>query len=240
MASKPAEILIIVEGSKTEVTLLNRLIEVYNLSSKFEITSYGTHIYALYHSMFRGKDPSDLDIRTHLRSREDNEVKKALLEKKFTDIFLIFDLDPHDSQYSPQIIREMMAFFNESTEMGKLYINYPMIESFYHMKCIPDADFNTYSINMDKLSPKNQYKEIINQICPDPRKFAASRQECTTVINQNIEKAHHRKGHTSEEQIPEAANILEAQLNKLHNENSIAVLCTCAFYIAEYSSKLLD
>ena len=36
-------------------------------------------------------------------------------------------------------------FFDNETEHGKLYINYPMIESFKHFKKIPDKDFKKYN-----------------------------------------------------------------------------------------------
>ena len=35
-----------------------------------------------------------------------------------------------------------MRYFVESTDMGKLYLNYPMIEAFYHMSNIPDPEYN--------------------------------------------------------------------------------------------------
>ena len=38
----------------------------------------------------------------------------------------------------------MSCYFTESSEMGKLYLNYPMVEAFYHMKSIPDENYTSY------------------------------------------------------------------------------------------------
>ena len=38
------------------------------------------------------------------------------------------------------ILYEMLDFFNDETENGKLYINYPMIESLKYTKEMPDAE----------------------------------------------------------------------------------------------------
>lgn len=45
------KILILVEGSKTEPRLFNRLFDIYDLSDEFEIISFGTNIYELYNHM---------------------------------------------------------------------------------------------------------------------------------------------------------------------------------------------
>ena len=40
----------------------------------------------------------------------------------------------------------MLSFFNNETENGKLYINYPMVESIRYTKKLPDSSYNTYTI----------------------------------------------------------------------------------------------
>lgn len=49
----------------------------------------------------------------------------------------------------------MANYFTESTNMGKLYLNYPMVEAFYHMESIPDENFNKYIVTLDDLKDKN-------------------------------------------------------------------------------------
>ncbi|MCL2362990.1 MAG: hypothetical protein FWC73_14410 [Defluviitaleaceae bacterium] len=242
MDSKQPKILVLVEGARREKELLAHLLEIYGIPGKFEIVSYCLSIYELYDLMFRDKNPDEINLLMHLRSREANPIKKLIFNENYAEILLIFDFDPHYRKYSDKAIREMVNYFTESTDMGKLYINYPMIEAFYHMRSIPDTEYNTYVVPMSELHPKNLYKQRVNNENRnrDYSKFAIDRHECTVVIQQNIDKAWILTRGIVESHIPEGSDILEAQLKKLCCEDAIAVLCTCAFYIYEYNPRLLE
>ena len=108
--------------------------------------------------MFRDGDPSSIDLLQNLKEHEKDDKKKVLFDQYYSDKLLIFDLDPQDPQYSPEKIQEMVSYFAESSDMGKLYINYPMVEAFYHMKSIPDKDYYSYYVTMDELK-NHQYKK---------------------------------------------------------------------------------
>lgn len=242
MDNKQSKILVLVEGEKRDVNLMTHLFGIYGITGKHEIVPYRTTIYELYNSMFVGKNPADFDILLHLKARESDSVRKLIFDERYVEILLIFDLDPHDDRYSDKAIREMMDYFTESTDMGKLYINYPMVEAFYHMCSIPDNNYNTYIVPMSELHPKNFYKQRVNveNRNHDYSKFATDRRECSIVIKQNICKAWHIIGKTVELHVPDSSDILEAQLIKLSSDDAIAVLCTCIFYIADYNPKLLE
>ena len=47
-----AKILILVEGEKTDVKLMNHLLQVYGISADHVVVSYNTNIYTLYKTMF--------------------------------------------------------------------------------------------------------------------------------------------------------------------------------------------
>jgi hypothetical protein len=156
---------------------------------------------------------------------------------------LIFDLDPHDKEYSPDKITIMVKYFNESTSKtkGKLYINYPMIEAFYHMRSIPDHFFETYVATLTELTA-GRYKERVNKENRngDYQKFASNKMECSIVILQNIDKARRLIGTEAEGlALPEQSAILIAQLKQLHIHAQVAVLCTCPFFINEYNPELI-
>ena len=135
------DILVIVEGARIDFRLMEHLLGIYEIDKRHHIVSYSTNMYALYNSMFRDANPEDFDILTHLREHEPNPDKKAIFDERFSDILLVFDFEPQDPQFSAEKIMKMTEYFTESTDMGKLYINYPMIEAFYHMKSIPDVDY---------------------------------------------------------------------------------------------------
>lgn len=240
MAEKKRKILVLVEGAKTDVALMERLFSIYQIDFKYEIVSYCTNIYTLYKEMFEDNDPDDMDLLQLLKSREPDLVKKTLFDESYSDILLIFDLDLHDFGFTPEKIRHIAKYFVESSDAGKLYINYPMVEAFYHMTSIPDLNFNTYNATLNELSA-GTYKARVSRENRnhDYRKFAATKEECNIVIRQNISKAWLVVGDPEDDMPPSQAEILNTQLNSIQNENRVAVLSTCAFFIPEYNLKLI-
>ena len=240
MSEKKRKILVLVEGAKTDVALMERLFSIYQIDFKYEIVSYCTNIYTLYKEMFEDNDPDDMDLLQLLKSREPDLVKKTLFDESYSDILLIFDLDPHDFGFAPEKIRHMAKYFVESSDVGKLYINYPMVEAFYHMTSIPDLNFNTYYATLNELSA-GTYKARVNKENRnhDYRKFAATKEECNIVIRQNISKAWFVVGDPEDDMPPSQAEILNTQLNSIQDENRVAVLSTCVFFIPEYNLKLI-
>lgn len=55
----------------------------------------------------------------------------------------------------------MQKFFTDATDMGKLYINYPMIESYKHLKKLPDYDYSERKIPVS-LQPGKKYKALVD------------------------------------------------------------------------------
>ena len=47
-------------------------------------------------------------------------------------------------------VEEMLALFADETENGKLYINYPMIESIRYTKELPDKDYANYVVSREE------------------------------------------------------------------------------------------
>ncbi len=240
MANSKKKVLIVVEGPGIDVSLMTRLFDVYALNLDREIVSYNTHIHSLYNVMFKNQDPEDLDLLQILKSREKDQSRKKLFDEKYTDILLIFDMDPHDDQYSHDNIQEMVAYFTESTDTGKLYLNYPMVEAFYLMKDIPDHDYNSYVATLDELKDKS-FKSRVNSENRngDYRKFGATKEECSSVIKQNIEKACKIVGiEHNIKNIPQAT-VLKAQIKNLKDNEEVFVLSTCGSFISEYNPNLL-
>ena len=153
MNNKTPGILFLVEGAKTDFSLMKKLLDIYSISDSYEIISYNTNIYNLYQRMFFENDPESLDLLQVLKEHEPDESKKRIFNRHYSDIILIFDLDPQDPLFSPEKILKMASFFNESSDHGKLYLNYPMVESFYHMKSIPDPDYDSYTVSLPSADP---------------------------------------------------------------------------------------
>ena len=79
MYRKQAKILMLVEGTKTDVKLMKHLLKVYGISDHHEIVSYRTNIYTLCQEMFYEKDPDAMDLQQVLIAREPDESKKKIL-----------------------------------------------------------------------------------------------------------------------------------------------------------------
>ena len=53
----------------------------------------------------------------------------------------------------------MIRYFNQSDERGKLFINYPMMQSYRHLKSLPDKSFLQSKLDRRNF---NHYKEIVS------------------------------------------------------------------------------
>jgi hypothetical protein len=242
--------MILVEGDKTEPKILKRMLDTYKIDINYELQIYHTNIYVLYNEMFRdGEDRFNaLDLLQVLKSKEKDETKRQIFDEKYSDILLIFDLDPQDREYRPERIRLMQEYFCESTDMGKLYINYPMSEAFYHMPDIPDATYNDKTVCLKGLTSKS-YRTLVNSETRghDYTKFIKCREDLTTVILQNLSKALYIS--TSEtvdwqefkktERTVDSSAVLDGQLKLLSEKDLVYVLCSCVFYIVDNSYRLL-
>ena len=241
MNEKIPKILMIVEGSKTDVNLMLHLLDVYNISQNHEIVPYNTNIYTLYQEMFSEGDPESMDILQILKAREKDQKKKKIFDEVYSDILLIFDLDPQAPDFTFDKIKEMQEYFIESSDMGKMYLNYPMVEAFYHMETIPDNNYLDRYATLEELK-EGKYKARVNKENRnhDYRKFAVNREECNIVIKQNIEKGFWITGAYKGNILPDLKKILMKQINNIENFEKVMILCTCAYYIVEYNYKLIE
>ena len=116
-----------------------------------------------------------------------------------------------------------------------------MVEAFYHMKSIPDPDYENYIVTLQELKDK-QYKMRVNKENRDRdySKFAVNKRECDIVIKQNILKAKSLCKDRGSDSVLNLNEVLDKQLDLLQRENILAVLCTCAFYIVDYNSNLIN
>lgn len=239
--AKKTKILMLVEGAKTDVKLMEKLLRIYRIADSHQIISYNTNIYELYNRMFKDGQQESRDLLQVLKEKERDEEKKKIFNERYSDVLLIFDLDPQDPLFSSVHILDMLTYFSESTDHGKLYINYPMVEAFYHMKDIPDKEYNSYVATMKELRERKYKARVKNENRnKDYRKYAINTRECNTIIWQNIVKGFLLIGSDKISSIlPDPTKVLLAQLNEIDAKDYVHVLCTCVYYIAEYNPNLL-
>lgn len=152
------KLLFICEGLQDEPDFLKHMMLKVFPDISYKIYSYRTTIHTLASRLkneYPDFDDGYHDIRLILRDNEKNQDLRDILSGSFSDIILAFDFEPHHDHPDFDTVRRMLAYFCDSTDMGKLYINYPMMQSYKHLKCLPDPDY----INR-KAFPRG-YKELV-------------------------------------------------------------------------------
>lgn len=131
-----------------------------------DIWIYGTNIYLLYEDIVKeyGCDWSlegyDIDLPFVISKKQ--HLETICYKEDFTNIILVFDYERHDTKFSEKKILELQCYFRDAADMGKLYINYPMIESYQHFISFQDDEYENRKIPVS-LQPGRRYKEIVNQ-----------------------------------------------------------------------------
>lgn len=248
MPESKRSILVIVEGDKQEPQLVASLIRQYGLDSEYRVYSYGTNIYELYERMFDDDThdgPETLSLLGVLKEREADDEKRALLDRDYSDVLLIFDFDCHDNRFSADRLKRLLDYFSESTDEGKLYINYPMVEACKHFKGIPDDEYLSRSVQVDHVSSYKADTNVEWKYQNFDRDF--DREIFDGIICMTLEKALWMCGADalwpSLEEAVGAFNprdVLNAQFETMDKHGFIYVLGTCVLFIADYSPRLID
>lgn len=238
-------VLLIVEDQKQEPLLMHRLFEVYDLDMEYEIYSYGANIHDLYNRFFcSGDDPSDLSLLGVLSEMEKDSVKKKLFTYNYSDILLVFDYDPQDNRFCAEHLREMQEYFSESTDEGKLYLNYPMVEACRHFISFPDPDFLNRSVSRDEI---RNYKEIVGRETAF-QNFQRDFGKCEFdfAISHSLVKGHILIGKNGPtfDNLKSAGfdhcRLLDAQNAFFAERGNLPVLGTCLFFVSDYFPNLVS
>ena len=186
-------ILFIFEGKDDEPRLYRTLKKLFHFElPEEEILHYFcNNIFSLYNTIMsysndeNGNNPfEDIDIINVLKEDAAGNQKKCDGLNKIkhsyevSEIFLFFDYDikPIDSfnklsiEEQNERISMLLSFFNSAnidTERAgiKLFINYPMIESYrYFKRPLPDENYKDYSVN---VFIDGAYKQKADEFCDD-------------------------------------------------------------------------
>ncbi len=165
---KRSQNLLIVEGNHEKNVLFWLIFKCFpeiNINMD-EIWIYGTNIYQLYNDIVKqygirwAEENDDIDLPFVISKKQYPD--KLRYKEDFTNIILVFDYERHDTNFSEQKILDMQKHFTDATDMGKLYINYPMIESYKHLCKFPDRDYGERKIRVS-LQPGKEYKLLVDR-----------------------------------------------------------------------------
>lgn len=265
MQNHKRKILLLVEGMSAEVKLFKKIIECFdeiNVSEQ-DIIVYDTNLWVLNDDLKKEFGDnwyeeeidfirflcSKFNIKNQILPLSGQEQVDDFKDLKFTDVFLVFDYERQDPRFDESVIKKMLSFWNESTENGLLYINYPMIEAYKHLKAIPDNEYLNRQCDCTTLINK-KYKErvgsessftdlkkydrnilkelVIHNLC----KASAITQGTTDISDSIAKKYWNSRDYNA---------ILDVQNKSSRNDAAgfVHVLATCLFFIPEYNSNLI-
>ena len=189
-------ILFIFEGAKYEPSLYEGIKSLFfPRSSDQVLCSFCSSIYTFYKRMKDefGEFGDVVDILKAEMEKVDpsNEIFKYK-SSDFESIYLFFDYDFYSGNLDKknQQVNELIEYFNEETENGKLFISYPMIESIQYTKELPDALYHTYTVKRED-SIGDEFKKKAKQFCfYKGYAYLKDEHNWENIIQQNVFKAN--------------------------------------------------
>jgi hypothetical protein len=250
-------ILFVLEGARRESRILNSIRSLFFKPQDEQSELVIIHTYeSNFHSLYKQLKNNDLDLIPVLKKQLKERNDPALVnyrEEDFAEKYLIFDYDFHDSHNSIEKLNEelyeLLTFFNEETEHGKLYINYPMVEAIRYTKKLPDPNFYTYTATRTQ---SHDFKRISNEfsyygndefICVGEKNTEFQRNEALKnwklLEEQNVTKANYIcNRHNS---LPEKKKdvsqhkVFDAQVKNYVTPNGeVSILSAFPLFLYEY------
>lgn len=235
--------LLVVEGERTEKRLMKALFGRFFPAVSAEVYTYCTMLYELAESLFAGEEiDGDLDLLWVLRGSKTGPDDRGCLCASYTDIYLVFDMDPHHQKCDLGRLTKMAAYFRDSADEGRLYINYPMAESYRHIPAM-DGSFLELSV-ADADIPI--YKEIADREGPCNMKQLSKidREMFSDLIALHLRK--YRWLTEGSDEIPNDDDYLRASLQKLpelqvsaYRGGQVYVLNTSLFSVIDYNPSYM-
>lgn len=226
---KNKKILIISEGQDTEPRIYEKhLVKIGLLPDNIFIFSYKASLHDLIQLLEDTKNLDFADFQQSLIERErrindkDSTEKIEKLREKYTDTILIFDLDPQDPRYDHKKIINLVKIFNESSDNGKLYLSYPMIEALFD---------NAYYIPLFKKGEyKKRVKNMRNQLYRRFINDQSSFEDYQNMLNQQIKKANRLISYHEHDFHLKLFNVQ----NSFIANGQIYVISTALFFLVDY------
>ena len=250
-------ILFVFEGNEREPRLYRTLERLYFPRENDNIIcSFGNNIYDLYNELLAYGEGGDIVslMRERLADAGDATLD-GIRSSDISEIFLFFDYDFQNSQLSLEEInrrvREMLTWFDDETGNGKLYINYPMIESIRYTRELPDADYINYVVSREEckdfkhmardFSAYNSLDHLLfkDGEVPTKEKYIKVKDNWSYLKQMNVAKAHRLI--TGENSMPvnksmvNQLSIFDGQVSHFVTPKSmVAILNSFPIFIYEY------
>lgn len=229
----------------TERNILDNLKKFFidNQNNSLVYATFGHNIYQLCAEL---EEDSYLDLHSLLcesidRRDDPNKEIERIPRDRISDIYLFFDYDPHTTNANDINLFKMLDIFDNSQNNGKLFINYPMLESIRH---IPARDFTqvTYPISAlvtykNYLKLRDEQNRLINVIEDFFNWGLYRKEDWKDIIEINLGRANslvYGSADLPAEPI-EQIQILNAQKNThIHTHRRVSVINAFPLMLHEY------
>lgn len=239
-------IALIYEGEKTEKQLVRNLNQNF-FTSVSEIVPImfpaGENIYMLWKQLKEDNFETDLIEILREYNKEARAILKDYQRKDFMEIYLFFDYDGHQKNLKnleeADVIEEMLETFNEETEFGKLYINYPMVESLRDnlppdkeacfRRCTVDiSDIGAYKTTVHEMKNYQDFRKLTKNDWSDLCINSLRKLNC---ILKDSYQLPNRTEFLSE---MGQSRLYARQKEKNISQGKVAVINSCPLFILEY------
>lgn len=183
--------LVITEGNHEKNKLLKLILLAFpeiNISEN-NIVMYESNIYSLYAKIVYeyGTDWQEQDVDLPKCVAKWKNLGIKLEKRDFTNVILIFDYERQDPNFSETKICDLQKYFSDISDMGQLYINYPMVESYLDIDLNNTDDYETkmYSASFQKGA---EYKTSVmkNPICNEVFLFKGFTEHIERLIGDEL------------------------------------------------------
>lgn len=253
-------ILFVFEGERREPMLYRTLERLYFPRGNDNIVcSFGNDIYDLCGKMKElGGDGDIVSLLKELLERRGDRTLHGVRSSDVSQTYLFFDFDFHgrqlDVKEAESMVSDMLGMFDDETGNGRLYINYPMVESIRYVKELPDEDYWRYAVSREEC---RDFKRIADEFSsygnldfimfkegetPSKERYATVRGNWETLKRMNVNKANYVICGTeaAPKDVRDIAQdlIFEAQVEKyIDASGSVAVLNSFPLFLFEYFGK---
>lgn len=263
-------ILFVFEGKddKTYFESIKRLF--FPAKSDTFVCTYNSNIYSLYTKLKAHdalKEMLEVDTVSVLKEillEKGDETLKDIREDEVSEIYLFFDYDfQEDSrtlEENNNRLSELLNYFTDETGKGKLYINYPMVESLRYTKELPDNNYWQYTVTRQKCQEekfKHQVHEfsfyggnleyLVLTIKPADdetkilQKANTAKANWLHLVTMNTSKANYICNDKNElpDEVNNQQDIFDSQLSKYVNTEKcmVAILNAFPLFLFDYFGK---
>ena len=255
-------ILFVFEGKRREPDIFKTLEYLFFPKEQNIVYSFGNNLYELYRRLQELDGAGDIVslLREINKGNPNSPFSENVKTSDFSEIFLFFDYDFQNTnltldQMNQQVL-EMLEVFNDETENGKLYINYPMLEAIRYTKKLPDEQYLTYAVSRTECCVKG-FKDLTQcfsaygsldfivldfRHTPSLIKRRKAEKNWDLLEKQNVAKANllcnQEKGIPSDKDSISQEKVFKAQLAKhIQPKDEVAILSAFPIFIFDYFKR---